>query len=210
VRIASTCKPCCQCEDYADAAALLKPAEALTWKLNGDLDRIEAGYRAALAEFTVKKNAAIARINNVDNVFVSATAVTSGGVYGQAAAKGTRARIAITMLVENMTMRTATVSVAAAGTGDSGFLVPSGIADGKQYTYTHSRTVWTKAGGPGATSGTGLPAGQSLAPGETLSVTAYFCIADWPTNSAPRPSGMKAYCDVTLDGTTVRKEVTVL
>ena len=207
VRIGSACKPCCQCEDYRDAVELLKPAEQKAWDINGQLDRIEAAYQAALAVFNATKDAQRARINSADRVQVSAAASLSGGMYERSKASGERKHIAITLLAVNMTMVDATVTVAADATataggetvGTAGFFVPG---------YEHVRTTWTKAGATPA-SGQDRPVSQTLHPGETLAVVAVYGKTA-TTNDADRPDGMRAYCTVQLAGqAAVPREVNV-
>lgn len=199
IRIDNACKPCCQCEDYGAAVAMLKPAEARTWELNAELDRVEALYRDALARFEQAKKDIADAINSPARVHVSATVAASGGLYGQSTAKGTRCRLAVTLLVENMTMATASVSVGEDGAG-SGFLVAG---------YTHHSTTWAKAARSGVQRGNYRPGTQSLEPGETLSVTSVYVKGGTDTNNATPPAGMKAYCAVAVGGEPVTKTVQV-
>lgn len=110
VRIGNTCKPCCQCEDYKDAVDLLRPAERGASEIKEELDGIKAAYGRALAAFEAAKTATLARINSTANVRVTATAATSTGIYTGSDAVGTRQRVTVTTLVENMTLTNAEVS----------------------------------------------------------------------------------------------------
>ena len=109
IKIGNACKPCCQCEDYRDAADMLHPAETEAWRLNGELDAIEADYRQALAVFAAAKAAAEAAVNSLDNVTLTMSVAGSGGLYGGSNAQGTRQRVTATLLIRNMTMLTADV-----------------------------------------------------------------------------------------------------
>jgi hypothetical protein len=199
IRINNVCKPCCQCEDYGDAIAMLKPAEDRTWELNAELDRVEELYRSALARFEQAKASIADVINSPAHVHVSATVAASGGLYGQSTATGTRCRLSVTLLVENMTMATASVSVGDDST-NSGFHVAG---------YTLHSTTWAKAARNGVQRGNYRPGTQSLQPGETLSVTAVYVKDGMATNNATPPAGMKAYCAVTVGGKSVTKTVQV-
>ena len=199
IRINNVCKPCCQCEDYGAAVAMLKPAEARTWELNAELDRVEALYRSALARFEQAKKDIADAVNSPAHVHVSATVAASGGIYGQSTAKGTRCRLSVTLLVENMTTATASVSVDEDGV-NSGFRVPG---------YTHHSTTWAKAAHGGVQRGNYRPGTQSLEPGETLSVTAVYVKEGTGTNDATPPAGMKAYCAVTVGGKSATKTVQI-
>jgi len=197
VRIGSACKPCCQCEDYKDAVDLLKPAEREAWDINGQLDRVEADYQAALAVFNAAKALQKARINDASNVYVSATASLSGGMYGRSKASGERKHIAVTLLVANMTMVDATVTVADDATQTvNGAAVP--VAGFHVPGYRHVKTTWTRAGAT-PISGQARPGSRTLKPGETLAVTTVYGKTA-TTNDADRPSGMKAFCTIQLPG----------
>jgi len=195
VKITSTCKPCCDCEDYRDAVNMLRPAENAAHALHAVLNRAKAAYAEALAAFNAAKAGYVEQINRASNVRVSATAALSGGLYGGSTARGTRKRIAVTLLVENMTMATAYVTVGDDVANSSGFtLADSG--DGP--AYTHLKTVWTKGGATQA-HGSSRPGRKALAPGETLTVVATYAKAGQLSNNATRPATMKAYCAITLD-----------
>lgn len=110
VRIGNTCKPCCQCEDYKEAVELLKPAEEATWGLNGLLDAVKTKYDAALQAFNAAKARILAQVNSPDNVRITLAAASSCNIYSGSDASGSRQRVTVTFLAENMTMVNATVS----------------------------------------------------------------------------------------------------
>ena len=187
VRIGTACKPCCDCEDYNDAVKLLLPANEDVGRLDDELDAVKLLYDAALARFEAAKAAAAAVVDSVDNVRATATAVCSGSgnIYsGATGVKGTRQRMSITLLVENMTTKTATVGVGADGE-NSGF---SGLSG-----WTHLKTAWTKGGAAQAYGSAEPPNTRSisvaLGPGETLAVVATYAVAGSTTNRATRPQG---------------------
>jgi len=209
IRIGSACKPCCQCEDYKDAVDLLRPAETDALLISGKLDEVKSAYDSALAVFAAAKAAYLAQVNHVDNVRASATAALSGGgqagtdgvLYNQSTAEGTRMRIAITLLVTNMTLKNATVAVGA-DAANSGFFV-----DG----YSHLKTTWTKSGDT-RENGSLRPVSKTLKPGESLTVVATYVKAESTSNNAQRPAAqMMAYCTVLLAGQTTptRKDIAV-
>lgn len=201
IRIGSACKPCCQCEDYGAAVNMLRPAESRAWELNAELDRVEALYRSALARFEKAKKDIADAINSPANVQVSATVAASGGLYAQSTATGTRCRLSVTLLVENMTMTTALISVGEDDVNaESGFYVAG---------YTHRETTWVKAARNDVQRGNYRPGTQSLEPGETLSVTAVYVKEGTDTNTATPPAGLKAYCSVTVGGKSDTKTVQV-
>ena len=206
IRIRNACKPCCQCEDYADAVNMLKPAEDEVWAVNGDLDGIVADYNAALAAFNEAKALAEAAINSAGNVRVSATAVLSSNAYsGATAATGSRKRISVTLLAENATMTEAEVAVGNDG-GASGFAVSG---------YSLVGTAWTHASGTATrrANGDGRPVTRTLGPGDTLTVTSVYARNNDSNAANPnrptRPANMKAYCTVTIGGAATLKTIDV-
>lgn len=202
VRITSTCKPCCQCEDYKDAVDMLRPAETKVHAIHQVLNAAKAAYEGALAAFNEAKARYVARVNSPANVLVSAAAALSGGLYAQSTAEGSRMRITVTMLVENMTMVDVQVAV-----GDDPDDEPESDADDEPKSgfivgddYVHSKTVWTKSGTP-QEYGEGRPRElRTLKPGDTLTVAATYCKPNQRSNNASRPLGMKAYCTIQLPG----------
>lgn len=183
IRITNACKPCCQCEDYADAVNMLKPAETVTWDVNSSLDGTAALYKEALETFNAAKEAAEAAINSVDNVRASATAVASQQTYKDADSEGTRQRVSVTVLIENMTMRTATVSVTQISLG-------TGMGD---YSIMTDLTMWNKAGDPNDCGIQALPTGINLKPGETLSVYAVYSATGTNSIAAKPTDGTVSY-----------------
>ncbi len=176
IRIGTKCKPCCQCEDYRDAAEMLRPSAAAAEGVKELLDGVKGLYEAAVAEFERAKVAAVAAVGSYDNIRASATTACSGGVCTEAVAEGTRHRISITFVVSNMTLETATVS-------DVAFVVGGG--------YGRIKTQWAAAGeSPG--SGTAVD-GQAwqLSSGDSLTVVATYSKTA-KSNNATKPAGMKA------------------
>lgn len=195
VRITSTCKPCCQCDDYKDAVDMLRPAETKVHAIHQVLNAAKAAYEGALAAFNEAKARYVARVNSPANVLVSATAALSGGLYAQSTAEGSRMRITVTMLVENMTMVDVQVAVgddSSAAGSESGFVVGD--------SYEHSKTVWTKSGTPQEYDEGRPREPRTLKPGDTLTVAATYCKPNQRSNNASRPLGMKAYCTIQLPG----------
>jgi len=198
VRVTSTCKPCCDCEDYRDAVEMLRPAENKVHSIHQVLNAAKAAYEEALAAFNEAKARYVAQVNSPANVLVSAAAALSGGLYAQSTAEGSRMRITVTMLVENMTMVDVQVAVGddpddeSDADAESGFVVGDG--------YVHSKTVWTKSGTPQEYD-EGRPRElRTLKPGDTLTVAATYCKPNQRSNNASRPLGMKAYCTIQLPG----------
>jgi len=198
VRITSTCKPCCDCEDYKDAVDMLRPAETKVHSIHQVLNAAKAAYEGALAAFNEAKARYVAQVNSPANVLVSATAALSGGLYAQSTAEGSRMRITVTMLVENMTMVDVQVAVGddpddeSDADAESGFVVGDG--------YVHSKTVWTKSGTPQEYDEGRPREPRTLKPGDTLTVAATYCKPNQRSNNASRPPGMKAYCTIQLPG----------
>ena len=198
VRVTSTCKPCCDCEDYRDAVEMLRPAENKVHSIHRVLNAAKAAYEGALAAFNEAKARYVERVNSPANVLVSAAAALSGGLYAQSTAEGSRMRITITMLVENMTMVDVQVAVGDDPDDESDSDAESGFIVGDDYV--HSKTVWTKSGTP-QEYGEGRPRElRTLKPGDTLTVAATYCKPNQRSNNASRPLGMKAYCTIQLPG----------
>ena len=175
IRIGTKCKPCCQCEDYRDAAELLRAPANEAESAKAVLDEIKALYEAAVAEFEKAKVAAIAAVGSYDNIKASATTACSGGVCTEVVAEGTRNRISITFIVSNVTLEAATIS-------DVAFTVGG---------YTFVKAQWATAGDD-PRAGTSID-GQSwqLASGDSLTVVATYSKTA-RSNKATKPSGMKA------------------
>lgn len=179
IRVGSTCKPCCQCEDYKDAVDLLRPAETSTLSLNELLDGVKAEYDRAVAAFDTAKEEIIERVNSVDNVHVTATAVPSCNIYGGSDAKGTRQRIAVTFLAENMTMTDAVIYGTAINV--DGFSL-------------HSAT--------GATEG-------SMSPGGTLMAVLTYAKPETTANAVTAMPGISVTCTVQVGNKTGVKTINV-
>lgn len=200
IRIGSKCRPCCQCEDYRDAAEMLRPSADMAESVKTALDEVKALYDKAVAEFAAAKTAAVAAVGSYDNVRASATAATSGGVSDGVVASGTRSRIAVTLLVSNMTLETCTVS-------SVGFTVPE---------FGHVRTLWATAGGSPSSGADASGRSWALGSGDSLTVVATYSKTA-RTNDAVKPSGMKASFTAALPAnpdipgreTSRRMEVTV-
>lgn len=185
VRIGNSCKPCCQCDDYKAVVDVLRSREEATFAIEQALNDAKRMYDEAVELFNATKAAARATINSYANVRCRAVAATSASGYGSSSAKGTRARIAVTLYVENMTEKTVQVSV-------NSFTV-SGFS-------TTVSTAWTKVGSGGTTTGTTLPSSLALGTGDTLAVTRTCAKANTTSNTVTKPSGMKVNVTLAMEG----------
>lgn len=176
VVIRAKCKPCCQCEDYEAAFNVLKPINSKTKALAATLGHLDATrtdaslntqYRTAMGLFTAIKGLVTGVVNSYRNVHGHATAVTSGGVYDKSTAMGRRARIAVTLVVDNMTLQDVDIAGCALVSGT----LPPG--------YSQVKAHWTKSDGAAGESPDGKT--WSLSPGQTLCVV--FTLAN-PTSTS--------------------------
>lgn len=175
IRLTGKCKPCCQCEDYKNAAEALRPGYNATFSVQELLDLAKDEYEGAVAEFEKVKRLAYEKINDYDHVQVSAVAVSSGGITPGVTASGTRCRIAVNLTVVNMALEDARVS-------SVNVVIPD-----EQYGLL--KVHWSTAGHT-VLSGSSLDGKTwTLKPGDTLSVVATY-VKTATTNTAGKPSGM--------------------
>lgn len=174
IRLTEKCKPCCQCEDYENAANALRPGEKATFSVKDMLDRANEEYRDAVKLLDEINELAKARINDYDHVPVSAVSVASGGTTPGVSAPGTRWRISVNLTVTNFTMESTEIS-------EIRFTVPG---------YTPLRVNWGKSGHENA-AGVAID-GMTwvLDPGDTLSVVATYAMPATTSNLAVKPAGM--------------------
>lgn len=109
IRIRQLCKACCQCDDYRDAFHSLDPANDAAAVLEKLLDEIRDDYETAVTAFNTLKEQAKEAVNGYDHVYVNATSVTSRPIYAESTASGKRRRVAINLMVVNMTRTTLAV-----------------------------------------------------------------------------------------------------
>jgi len=187
LRITNSCKACCQCGDYKAALDAVRDPEELAIVVKQMLDEAKAAYDAAVVELEGLKAAATDRVNDLGNVRCGAVAATSQAMYADSGASGTRARVAITLSVENMTQLDVTVELPA----DAFNLNDAGAAPANRFS--HVRTAWTRVSGGETGSGTWTPGGQPLTavlkPGGTLLVSATYARTA-TANAAAKPAGM--------------------
>lgn len=188
LRITNSCKACCQCGDYKAALDAVRDPEELAIVVKQMLDEAKAAYDAAVVELEGLKAAATDRVNDLGNVRCGAVAATSQAMYADSGASGTRARVAITLSVENMTQLDVTVELPA----DAFNLNDAGEAPARRFS--HVRTAWTRVSGGETGSGTWTPGGTTpltavLKPGGTLLVSATYARTA-TANAAAKPTGM--------------------
>lgn len=196
IRLGQKCKPCCQCEDYRDAAEALRPGATAAATLKAALDVLKAAYDDICGEFAEYKEEIEAAINDYPNVHAYATAVCSGGVYSGVSAAGNRCRVAVTLTVANMTLVDATVTPSSLGVSVSG--------------YSAVKVAWNQSGSV-VRGGTSIPSDTDpwvLRPGDTVNVV-WTLAKPGDTNEATKPAGMTATFDVLLSNKTVATTKTV-
>lgn len=187
LKIGNSCKACCQCGDYKAALDAVRDPEELAIVVKQMLDEAKAAYDAAVVELEGLKTAATDRVNDLGNVRCGAVAATSQAAYADSGASGTRARVAITLSVENMTQLDVTVELPA----DAFNLNDAGAAPANRFS--HVRTAWTRVSGGETGSGTWTPDNAPLTavlkPGGTLLVSATYARTA-TANAAAKPAGM--------------------
>ena len=176
IRIVEKCRPCCQCEDYADAVSTLSPGNRKAHDIETALGKVREEYETAVKALAEIKREGLARVNGYGNVVVSAVAVASGGVTPKAMSAGSRQRIAVTLTAANMTMENAVLSEASFEVGDG---------------YSQSSVRWMTAGSVKMAGSSLGGVTWRLAPGDSLTVVAEYA-REARTNSAAKPTGMKA------------------
>ena len=196
IRITSKCKPCCQCSDYEGAVNALRPGSVTLTELQTMLGSIRTSYLTAKSGLETLKSSIQAVINSYNNVIATATAAVSGGIYTGSDASGSRNRMAVTLVIMNMTLKRTTVTLTAAGLAANGGYT---LVKMNAQKAGSAKTLWAE-----------LPANDiSLEPGDTLTVvTTYTKTGD--SNTATKPDGMSVSFTAQIDDmTATTKTVTV-
>ena len=193
------CKPCCQCEDYHDAAEDLRPGYRATYGIKDVLDRAKDEYDSALRAFNAIKAAAVERLHGLNRVIASATAIASGNVTTGVNSAGTRRRLSVTISAVNTVLATDELS----GTVEVRGVNVSVPCPGSQ-CYVLTGVDWRSTGAyaaSGNASALPIAPGAVLNPGDTLTVVVSYAMM--ATDSAAyKPSGITASITVGRVGET--------
>ena len=195
IKIGNACKPCCQCDDYKVVIDALRNPETRMVAIEQLLSDAKWRYDAAVTAFNGMKTAATNAVNSYANVHCRASAAFSTGTYTGTTAIGTRARVAVTLRVENLTQETVTVMAGVGSASGTTFTVPN---------YKHKNTTWVHAQNGGSVSGTTMAPTVLLDPGETLTVIATY-VQNSPTSAAVNPGVMYAHLAMSLPGLPLHK-----
>lgn len=122
IRVASKCKPCCQCDDYKEAYDSLSPLNGRVVNVQGVVSAAKAAYDAACKQFDKNKKAALDAINVPENVTISiASASTWNSHYKSVVARGRRGMFTVNVTICNTAINDAEISSFSLSSVPSGF-----------------------------------------------------------------------------------------